>query len=296
MRRDLVTFVRNDKFTDTAESTRTPFVGGSREHFFHFLLGYLLPVIHEQSHRGEQHFGVLDCGPLMTPHLGATFERLGYVFDLVPNHRISRPVFVPPWDHDWEPASSGVVQTIELVKNAWATGSDCAVDGCPDESRLLLKRSAPHPYYENPGAAEVPGYGIGRRGVTNWTEISEHLAMIGMHHAVYEPGQHSLGCQIRSFSRATHVVGMRGAEWANSIWAAPWLKALVFDPHPPARTLTGLLDRCGIDYQIEPVDTDHVSIDPHRIEGFLTERGEAGHYNAFNGTRRTGMEEVHGDF
>ena len=274
VRKGLPTYVRPDRFTDVIEVSDQNRVGGSREHFFHFLLGYLLPLVSEQTQRPEPHFGVLDCGPLMNPHLVETLERLQFSFEVVANHRITNPRFVPTGDRSNWTHDESVQLVIDRVKDAWFSAGDCEKEGplnsCPQHRRLLLMRSPTHPYYSSQGSAELPGYGIGRRGISNLLEVSQFLTASGVGHDLYEPGQHSLGCQIRAFTRATHAVGIRGAEWANIIWSSSALKALVFDPNPPAKLLQNLLQNRRISYEIVPVKTHHVSIDPGVIATFLT--------------------------
>jgi len=249
-------------------------VGGSREHFFHFLLGYLLPLVGEQSQRRVSRFGVLDCGPLMNPHLVGTLERLHFSFEVVENRRITRPLFVPLWDlSDW--TDEVVIQrAVDRVRTAWSSVADCQTDAsnpCAHHHRLLLARSPMHAYYGAQGGAEVGGYGVGRRNVLNLGEVSQYLTDCGVDHALYDAGQHSLACQIGAFSRATHVVGMRGAEWANVIWSSPSTKALVFDPNPPATALMNLLRGRRINFRVMRVETSHVSIHPQAVASFLTD-------------------------
>jgi hypothetical protein len=266
-RRAAPTLVRNDRFTDTWRRPRGV-VGGSREHFFHFLVGYLLPVTHVVRVRGLRRFRVLDCGPLMTPLLVGTLERLGLAFEVSPNHRVRRSMAVPAWDHGWDDVGA-VHRAVAQIRAAWSQDPECSERDCPRSANLLIMRSAPDPYYEPGGGTERPGYGVARRSITNLREVSTALIGAGIEHDLYEPGRHSLGCQIASFGRADVLVGIRGAEWANLVWSSPAVRALILDPDPPARTLQRFVDRLGLRCDILEVAEPHIAIDPRSVIDFL---------------------------
>lgn len=242
-------------------------VGGSREHFFHFLLGYLLPTVYVQSLTAMRHFQVVDCGPLMTPILTETLNRLGYSFDVINIKDVVNPYYVPAWDRRW-PSEQFVAATCERVAAAWGHHS-CGGVNCNVSENLILKRSPPHSFY-NGGGAEIGGYGTARRCITNLEQVSEALSARGVDHSLYEPGQHCLGCQISAFAHARRILGMRGAEWANVIWSKAGVRARVLDPDPPAHTLTALLERCGVAFEFAVVNSRYIEEDAAEAERFFT--------------------------
>lgn len=272
------TYVRNDNFISSAlslkaksrhhkhENVETEKIsGGSREHYFHFLLGYLLPLIHEQETRQFEFFRTLDCGPLMTPILDKTLSLLGYDFEIVEKPGIGAPVFLKNWDYEWEDRCAAE-KTIQKIKTAWSKESCCHEDEHAEQ--LILVRSQPTNYYIT-GDAEIKGYGTSRREIVNWREVLDYLKANGVLVSAYEPGSHSLGCQIRTFARAKKIVGMRGAEWANVVWCEK-LDALVFDPHPPANTLISLLRRKNVSYQFHYTGQAKCAVDPKLVYGYLS--------------------------
>lgn len=264
----LPTYVRDDAFTGVSKK-----VAGSREHFFHFLIGYLLPIVHAQRRYQHGTFLVLDCGPLMTPILRETLNRLNFSFQIVPPHAIKTPVYVEPWDHPqhegWDSISTRALRSAaDLVSAAWRAHT-CEQPVCPRSANLLLQRSAAHEYYVS-GPAEIKGYGLSRRGVTNWSEVQMVLKDRGIDHAVYEPGRHSLGCQIAAFQQARRIVGMRGAEWANTVWCHAGARARILDPAPPATLLTDLLHRLDVHHEFAVVNETLARADPGEVASFLT--------------------------
>ena len=256
------TFVRND-YGCLGEAGR---YGGSREHYFHFLLGYLLPLVHVQFQLQHSAFEVLECGPLMTPILDETLQRLGLPARIVPHSAMVDPLPVEAWDHGWSDLDA-VRATVDRIRRAWCPPA-CPQPDCPASEKLLLQRS-PAPAYYLSGAAEKPGYGTSRRTITNGAAVSAHLSAQGIDHAIYEPGRHSLGCQIASFRRARRIVGIRGAEWANVIWSCPGLAVRMYDPAPPARLVTALFERTAVRHEIAVAGSALISVDPSEVARFL---------------------------
>lgn len=268
------TYVRHDAYTGRPQpgAAKAALASGSREHYFHFLIGYLLPLVHAQRTRPLRDYAVLDCGPLMTPLLEATLVRLREPFAaVVAPAAVTHPVPVEAWDEHWDDTAA-VREAAAAVMDAWQdAGPCCPQPDCPDPAAeaLLIERSPPPDYYLDGGGAERPGYGLSRRGIVNWPEVHEHLTRQGIAHARYEPGRHSLACQIARFRGARRIVGIRGAEWANVVWSRPGLRVRVLDPEPPARLIGGLFTRLGVDSQMVRVRGTAVREDPAAVARFL---------------------------
>jgi hypothetical protein len=224
----------------------------------------MLPLIHEQESRKFPLFRVLDCGPLMTPILIKTLSLLGYTFEVVGDTTIEDAIFLEDWDYEWIDYSL-VEKVIKRVKSAWS--DDLCCESIEYYENLLLVRSQPDDYYIN-GNAEIKGYGTSRREITNWREIMAYIKKNYISIAAYQPGNHSLGCQIKTFRKAKKIIGMRGAEWANTVWC-DHLNVLIFDPSPPANTLISLLKRKNVTYRFYHVDHVKCVIDPKIVYDYL---------------------------
>lgn len=265
MNRDRISYLRNDSFTGSG----SPSIGGSREHFFHFLLGYLLPLVYAQSKERFGDFLVLDCGPLMNPILKSTLDRLHWNFEIVQPVNIEKCYYLEEWDHRWNSLES-VKLAVDKVITAWEV-TGCNQSDCPTSKNIIIQRSDPHPYYLN-GNSEISGYGTSRRSIINLEEIHSFLIKVGIDHAIYEPGRHSLGCQIQTFRRASRILGIRGSEWANTIWCHPEARLKIFDPNPPATILTNFLNRIGINFKFDVVSTNSLILDIGKVLNFLLEK------------------------
>jgi hypothetical protein len=255
--------VRADGFSTRSPPPNPPV--GSREHYFHFLLGYLLPLV-DAVGGARREISVLDCGPLMTPILTSTLTRLGV------RHRIVAPsdtpwrLYLPLWDH--APCWPRLARAADRVRTA-LSDAPCPGSGCAPSRNLLLRRSAPPAFYRD-GSAEIPGYGDARRAVTNLSALSQALHDAGIAHQVYEPGAHALACQIRAFRGARRIFGVRGAEWANMVWCERGVTT-AYIIHPGARN--GLLDRVlaryARAYTLELVDRPHSAAEVSRATAFF---------------------------
>ena len=244
---------------------------GSRENFFHFLIGYLLPLVHALSRKRFENFLALDCGPLMTPILGQTLVRFGHNFGIVPPEAIEKPVLVEAWDrldNPWRSRES-VLASVDRVRVAWQDHT-CPAQNCLRSENLLIQRSTPHKHYLD-GSSEFRGYGTSRRAVSNLQEVSEYLECHGVPHSVYEPGVHCLGCQIETFTAAKRLLGFRGAEWANLIWSNSQARVRMLDHKPPPKTLSRFMTRLGIRHEFSIVDSPNSPENPEEALRFFSE-------------------------
>lgn len=76
---------------------------GSRQHFYHFLLGYLLPALHVvRTHGRDRHYVLESCGPVMDPLIDDAMALLGVVHwsvdSTVARDSIAARLVVPRWD------------------------------------------------------------------------------------------------------------------------------------------------------------------------------------------------------
>lgn len=288
MNKKLPTFVRNDKYTGRlalARANKASFVykfipermlsqinnQSSKEHYFHFLLGYLLPLVHAQSKYRFKRFLALDCGPLMSPILSETLTRLGYSFKLVSPSAIEKPVFLETWDVGWSKRKRNgfMKDAIGLIRQAWKNYT-CPGNACPQAENLLIQRSSPHPFYLD-GSSEVAGYGTNRRGIANLQQVSEFLRQNGVIHAIYEPGAHCLGCQIQAFGAARRILGFRGAEWSNLVWSDSCVRVRMLDASPPARLIGNFMTYLNIKHEFAIVNSNHSPENPQDALRFFSE-------------------------
>ena len=250
---------------------------GSVEHYFHFLLGFFIPLVrHLAGSALDRRIGevlVRSCGPMDSHLLAlgdprivildksahdaarglATTERQR--FKLIRGYdkpfRFDRAVFV--WVRDLMLARSDVQDEIAKAPAEWQSKR---------ERILLIRRGPPDPFYLS-RKAEVPGAGTSRRSIPNQDKLRRALAdRFGDVVDTALEGL-SLSRQIALFHLADIVVAQHGAAFANLVWARRstrvveiFPRTLIADYHPESgvpqigassqdASFVGLAGRCA---------------------------------------------------
>ncbi len=270
---------------------------GSVEHYYHFLLGYLLPCVHTISGLGHTRQGVgqqeriwhvRSCGPLMDRVMEEALGSLGVRYEVASaadlDARVAlETVTMPRFDRwlagiRWRAAQHRSDATFGRMLDA-ATRCAALLQGndpshIRDGAYLLIRRSEQPEYYRRGGPAEIAEYGTGRRSLLGIDEAAEFLTARGIDVQVFEPGRHSLAMQIDAFRRCRGVIAMRGAELANMVWLRPGAQIFMF--HPPMRSSqapqSAIAALLGLHLVDMPVPAQHHRIDPAQLERTLRDR------------------------
>jgi len=234
---------------------------GHKDHFFHFVLGYLLPALDiALSADAPPRVSFEDCGPLMNAALSQACALLGLEFADAATSLDN--VLVPRWDRfllrpdgSRPPEALGAAflsatQKIRsrLIQEALMSVSDLGtIAPWLEADVLIFRRSPEHAFYAQGGGARHPGYGAGSRQLCNAPEITQTLIHAGIHACEIDPGAIPLAEQIVAIHRAKAVVGARGGEFAHLVWMRPSSAALMFatptaSPNHVTRTLANILD------------------------------------------------------
>lgn len=264
---------------------------GAKDHFFHFLHGYLIPGLSLALARGVRSIGFEDCGPLMNPRIGEACHLAG--LDLVPPEKAGDDAQgeafpVPRWDNllfrldGSHQTGSEVVAFRDLTERVRLLLLARAEELCRRSGTLeywqsteilLLARSPDHPYYGPGGASRFPGYGLGRRALLNGAQIAEHLLALGRRVRYVDMGALPLWDQIMAFDHASAVVGARGAEFAHLFWMRPGTGAVMLATplRPENHASRSLSEIFGIRFVAPPVTGDYFAFKPEKIAGYLAE-------------------------
>lgn len=243
---------------------------GSTEHYFHFLLGYLLPTIWIGVTTGSK-IRVLNCGPVMNMRLEEALNACCLDWEYWSNWRpLARTVILPRWDYHRD-SLEAFRESVRILSERLEGGSECLGGACAVGNNLLLLRSAQPSFYENSGAALIKGYGAGRRQISNTEEVASHLNAIGVKFSFYEPGIHTLGCQMRVFQSAERVFGIRGAEWANLIWMkADSSACVVYEAGFSSHFALALARDLEVSFQSIHLENDEIRVNPGTVGEFFT--------------------------
>lgn len=251
-----------------------PGLPGSAEHYFHFLLGYILPILqildvgcYRQGRR--EHFLVRSCGPVMDAVLDEVLQAFGVSYEKSsasdPRYSSSTAVKVPRWDLSLflggDASSTGSVDTfhsdsLHRLGDVRGQVLDLAYSkrSVPDQYAdkiLLLKRSAEPDFYRSDGVAEIARYGVGRRSLSGLNWAKDVLTAAGHAAEIYEPGAHTFFDQVRTFHACRGIVGIRGAELANMLWMKRGAFSVVLNVgNAPYRHLDYLSDHQGLHLEV----------------------------------------------
>ena len=234
---------------------------GHKDHFFHFMLGYLLPALDiALSVDAPPRVCFEDCGPLMNAALSQACALLGLEFADAATSLDK--VLVPRWDRfllrpdgSRPPEALGIAFLSatrkirsRLIQEALVSVADLGTSAPWLEADVLVFRRSPeHAFYTQGGGARHPGYGAGSRQLCNAPEITQALIDAGIRACEIDLGAIPFAEQIAAIHRAKAVVGARGAEFAHLVWMRPSSAALMFatpiaSPNHVTRTLANILD------------------------------------------------------
>ncbi|MEP0708728.1 glycosyltransferase 61 family protein [Parvibaculum sp.] len=220
---------------------------GSVQHYWHFMFGYLLPAMDYITTRdgADETYLIESCGPVMDKLLVEALPALGADFRILDKAEIAtafagcQRVDLDHWDHyTLDPAKrdelrSRIDRVVPILRARMPNRCPCGVTETCRNRILLLDRSSMPDFYKPGGGTDSPSYGSARRAIRNLAETRQRMRARGYPVIVYEPGRHELGCQIDVFSNARGVVGIRGAEFANMLWAPAGIPVYMLTPVGP---------------------------------------------------------------
>lgn len=189
--------------------------GGSVEHYYHFLLGYLFPVTLWLADRPGATAVVRDCGP-MNPWFDVVSEDLRVIPPGTMLHRFVRgaPATVLAPSDDPESFAAAALGRFRAEVLARADIEDG--DGTDSGDVTFVRRGRSHPYYAR-ADSEQRTSGAFRRSIPNVADLAARLARTWptqlVDTAELEPAE-----QIRLHTRTRVLVGQHGAGLANMLW------------------------------------------------------------------------------
>lgn len=220
-------------------------LSGHVDHYYHFLLGYLLPSLLDYTQNGADRKVLLrDCG-LMNRHFGA-FNGWEYeIFQSTPTkHAEVRRIegFDQPSGYD----------ATKLRNAAGLLYDDSLVDG--EREIVIIDRGAT-------GADS----GASRRSVPNMAEICDSVQRTSKTRLVTLE-EMDLPAQAQLFNRASVIIAQHGAALANMIFCRPDAHVVeILPPRPNAqsRQLFGdLAATLGLKYSVVVQASAHAAVDP----------------------------------
>ena len=238
---------------------------GSVQHFYHFLLGYLMPVSLWVLRHPKTPVTLRDCGP-MQPWLDLASERADIEL-ISPGHALH----VLAGDHMANKVIEGMDNPSTFRRSRLLQGTSALRQllGQPAGTQrmynevIVIDRATSEDFYQG-GGSETQMSGSRRRSIPNLSSISDFVAGA----QVTDLARVAPTEQIRLVERAGLLVGQHGAGLTHMLWMPPGSTVLeIAPPLPPEveNLFMSLALALGHRYVRVPQDTVHSSIDIEQL-------------------------------
>jgi hypothetical protein len=201
---------------------------GSVEHFYHFMLGYYLPLVLELAASGRKSVVVRDCGP-MNPwlHLLRATRDVEIIPPGIMLHRFVRgaeaSVVLEPLDDP----STFDASRFRAFRQAFTEVTGTPV---PADPRVitLVDRGPSDPFFLD-GRAEISTSAGERRSIPNINDLAHELAELGAM-ACVDTADMTPVDQVELMGRTSVLVAQHGAGLTNMVWMTPGSSAVEIRP------------------------------------------------------------------
>lgn len=240
---------------------------GSPEHFYHFMLGYFVPLVLWQERTGAMEITVRDCGTMNTwfdllrPGTDVELMAPGIMLERVLSHRQERVIL-----HDWDNPTRFHRRSLSEVRATVLARTA----GTPEEvvkTRITLLERRPNPDFFHGPQAETPGGGSQWRSIPNIGELAEALAPLGSV-SVVDTAELAPHEQVKLMSATDLLVAQHGAGLANMLWlpnGAGVIEMLPPLPQTIDAIFSNLAAALSIGYQAVPQPDLHAPVDPAAV-------------------------------
>ena len=239
---------------------------GTPDRFYHFLLGYYVPLLLWQRRTNVRDIAVRDSGPhnpwfkLLDPTTSVEILPAGMMLERYLSHRQERIVL-----HDWDNPTRFHSKSLEIARSAALAllpkPSAEALEGLPQITILERRPSLTH--YRS-GNSETLGGAAEWRSVPNIDAIASSLQTLGDVRVLDTAGL-SPEDQVQELRRTDVLVGQHGAGLANMIWMKRGSCVVELLPtRPPTidKIFHNLAAARQLAYQAIPQKSDHSAVDP----------------------------------
>lgn len=255
---------------------------GSVEHFYHFMLGYFVPVVLWQHKSGQSDFAVRDCGPmnpwfnLLQADTKIEFLAPGVMLQRTLTHRQEQQVFWD-WDNPTRFHSKSLSAVSEIIRSR-ASNLPAHSDDSTKRITILVRGKGPDFYHAE--KTEVYGSGSELRSIPNLSDLAIALESFGtvkfIDAATLSPAE-----QVQEFMHTDILIAQHGAGLSNILWMPSGATVIEIQP-PLAPTIDHIFSNLAaalkLKYSVLHQEHEHSSIDvnvvSHCVKGVLA--GEIG--------------------
>jgi len=259
---------------------------GSVEHYYHFLLGFLVPLVIEMENYQENKIFlssvfIRSCGPMDQHLLSLGYQNLKLINKNLHETAISNkgvlandPLnyqVVLGQDSGLDYDKNVLGRATKIIKkrlDTFHSHKNEKLKNSIDEPRvILIKRSLDH--YYNSVNSEIKSSGIQRRSIANIEELEAALRLKFSNFNLLILEGTSLAYQLAEFRAADIVIAQHGAALANLIFARPGTKVIEIFPKggKESEECFRSLAKClKLSHYSFEQDSKHAAID---VEGLL---------------------------
>lgn len=254
---------------------------GSVEHFYHFFLGYFMPLVVWQQRTGTTAFSVRDCGPmnpwfsLLRPDSELTYMPPGVMLQRVLTRRQTMQVL-----HGWDDPTRFHRQALdEFVSAVVPRVGESPADHDTSQRRITVLHRAPSPDFYLSAASETYSSGAAWRSLPNTEDIATQLERLGtvqlLDTAALSPAQ-----QVSALAATDILVAQHGAGLANMVWMRRGSAVLeIKPPLPPTinEIFQNLAAARGLDHLASQQQDEHSAVDVsaivEQVQRLIDQRG-----------------------
>jgi hypothetical protein len=240
---------------------------GSVEHYYHFLLGYFLPLAIRCDKEGRTPFRVRDCGPMNRIFGEVAHDWMIEVMDPgehLEESSLRSASYVVGMDASTRYDPEKLRAAAAVVRDALGVASNAEV--CGNVARILVvSRGEPDPFY-SVGSAEIATSGTDRRSIPNLSDVATALADLGIV-TICALERATLAEQVQAFQAADIVVAQHGAALANLVWCRSGTGVVQVDPTGTGHVFSRLSEALGCEHVLIVQESVHAPVDPTAVRG-----------------------------
>lgn len=238
---------------------------GTPERFYHFMLGYFVPLVLWQEKTGITEVAVRDSGPmndwfdLLRPGTSVELLPPGVMLERVLSHRQER-VILHDWDNPTRFHHRSISRFANVVLERWPSLSAPRVPTVP---RITILERRPSASYYRGSTAELQGGGSDWRSLPNIQELAGALAHLGEVSVIDTAGMTPVE-QLEALRHTDLLVAQHGGGLSNMVWM-PVTSGVVEVLPPLPQTIDTIFRNLaaakGLGYQAVAQEEVHAEVD-----------------------------------
>jgi hypothetical protein len=246
---------------------------GSVEHFYHFVLQYLLPLFELEMTKGVAGKGsiVRDCGPM---NVWFDFVFGPDAFSIVSresfNNLSSRRLWDKQIELDTFANKNGLTVDATRFKEVLAAFREKSVPPVLSADTVTVLDRRPPPAFYLDGSAEKPGGGSTRRSISNLDQLSHKISET-MNVSLVDFGEMSPASQLKVISNTRVLVGQHGAGLVHSLFMNDDASVVEMKLEKSQDHFQILNEGLGRTYRAFYLSEEHATLSPRLIAEIVDE-------------------------